>query len=155
MSGAAAGLAAVEHRHRELPVERRREQAARIDAALTALLGLARLGGNETQEPLLKALAKFPLDNLTEEQKLTKLRVIEVSFARQGRPSEELRQMGIQKLDRQYPAKSWPLNKELSQLLVYLEAPNAVSKTLALLDTAPTQEEQIHYIFTLRNLQTG
>ncbi|MBI3853785.1 MAG: c-type cytochrome [Verrucomicrobia bacterium] len=124
-------------------------------AALTALLALARYGGKELQAELLGALKKFPLDSLDEAQKLEKFRVIEVSFARQGRPSDDLVKLATEKLDRQYPAKSWPLNRELSQLLIYLEAPDVVTKTLALLDAAPTQEEQIHYLFSLRTLKTG
>jgi len=124
-------------------------------AGLTALLALARLGDKETQHALLRALARWPLDSLDETRKLIKLRVMEVSLARQGRPSEDLIKVAIEKLDRQYPAKSWPLNRELSQLLIYLEAPDVVTKTLALLDAAPTQEEQIHYIFSLRTLKAG
>ncbi len=127
----------------------------RTNAAITALLALARCGGKETQSPLLHALAKFPLDNLSEEQKLEKLRVIELSFIRQGKPDAELRKLAIEKLDRQYPAKSERLNRELCELLIYLEAPDVVEKTLALLDAAPTQEEQIHYILHLRKLKTG
>ena len=119
------------------------------------MLALARLGGKETQPELLNALGKWPLDTLSEEQKLEKLRVIEVSFARQGRPSNDLVKLAIEKLDRQYPAKSWPLNRELSQLLISLEAPGVVGKTLDLLAKAQTQEEQIHYIISLRNLKSG
>ena len=125
------------------------------NAGLTALLALARLGGKESQSELLKAIGKWALDTLSEDQKLEKLRVIEVSLARQGRPSDDLVKVAIEKLDRQYPAKSWPLNRELSQLLIRLEAPGVVSKTLDLLTKATTQEEQIHYIMSLRNLKSG
>lgn len=125
------------------------------EAALTALLALARLGSKETQADLLRALGRFPLDTLNEEQKLEKLRVIEVSLARQGRPSDDLVKLAIEKLDRQFPSKSWPLNRELSQLLIYLEAPDAVDKTLDLLANAQFQEEQIHYLISLRNLKSG
>jgi putative heme-binding domain-containing protein len=127
----------------------------KTEGALTALLALARLGGKESQADVLKALGRFPLDTLTEEQKLEKLRVIEVSFARQGRPSDDLVRLAIEKLDRQFPAKSWPLNRELSQLLIYLEAPGVVAKTLDLLANAQLQEEQIHYLLSLRNLKSG
>ena len=127
----------------------------RPNAALISLLALARLGGKETQSPLLLRLAKFPLDGLTEEQKLEKLRVIELSFIRQGRPDADIAKMGIEKLDRQYPAKSEWLNRELSELLIYLQAPDVVKKTLALLDAVPTLEEQIHYIVHLRKLTAG
>lgn len=127
----------------------------RTNAALTGLLALARLGGKETQDPLLTALKKFPLDNLTEEQQLDKLRVIELSFIRQGHPDTEMTKFAIEKLDPHYPAKSQWLNRELSELLIYLQAPDVVKKTLALLDAAPTLEEQIHYIVHLRKLTNG
>ncbi len=119
-------------------------------AALTQLLALARVGDRGTQAELLEALKKFPLDGLSEDLKLLKLRVIKVSFARQGRPSDELVQLGIEKLSRQYPAKTFALNRELSELLVWLGAPDVVEKTLALLDAAATQEEQIWYACMLR-----
>lgn len=127
----------------------------RTNAGITALLALARRSGKEAQRDLLMALTKFPLDNLSEEQQLEKLRVIELSFIRQGKPDPDLAQMAIEKLDRHYPAKSDRLNRELCELLIYLQAPDAVTKTLALLDAAPTQEEQIHYILHLRKVKTG
>ena len=125
------------------------------NAGITALLALARCGGKETQDPLLHALAKFPIDSLSDSQKLEKLRVIELSFIRQGHPDAELTKLAIEKLDRQYPSKSEWMNRELCELLIYLQAPDVVEKTIALLDAAPTQEEQIHYIVHLRKLKTG
>jgi putative heme-binding domain-containing protein len=125
------------------------------NAALNALLALARVGPKNTQRDLLLALKKFPLDSLSVTQKLDKLRVIELSFTRQGKPDSELAKLAIDKLDHQYPADNFLLNRELSQLLIFLEAPDVVTKTLALLDKAPTQEEQVHYVFHLRNLKTG
>jgi len=76
----------------------------KTEGALAALLALARLGDKETQAELLKALGKFPLDTLNEEQKLEKLRVIEVSLARQGRPSDDLVKLATEKPDRHFPA---------------------------------------------------
>jgi putative heme-binding domain-containing protein len=124
-------------------------------AGLTALLALARCGGKETQDGLLLALKKFPLDSLDEELKLEKLRVIELSFIRQGRPSPELAKLALAKLNAQYPCSSEKVNRELVQLLVYLNAPDVIAKTLDLLAKAPTQEEQIHYIYCLRNVKSG
>ena len=126
-----------------------------VEAGLNALLALARCGGRETQPELLIALKKFPFDSLSITQKLEKLRLIELSFIRQGKPEPELANLAIEKLDRLYPADNELLNRELSQLLIYLEAPGVASKTLGLLDKASTQEEQAHYIFHLRNLKTG
>lgn len=126
-----------------------------VTAGLTGLLALARCGDEDTQAPLLKALKKFPIDTLNEEQELLKLRVIEVSFIRQGRPLKDLQQLAIDKLSPHYPAKSERLNREYCQLLLYLGAPDAISKTLSLLEKAPTQEEQIYYILRLRTITNG
>ncbi len=121
--------------------------------ALTALLALARVGAKEQQAPLLKALGKFPLDSLDEDLKLLKLRVIKLSFARQGRPDTDFLNLAIQKLNAQYPAKSWALNRELSELLIWLGAPDAIEKTLALIDAATSREEQIWHACMLREAQ--
>lgn len=125
------------------------------NAGLAALLALARITGQETQASLLKALAKWPLDSLSEEQKLDKLRVIELSFIRQGKPEEALRKLAIEKLGRQYPSASDAYNRELCSLLVYLEAPDVVEKTVKLLLSSKSQEQQIHYAFTLRLVKQG
>jgi len=122
--------------------------------ALTALLALARVGANENQPALLKALAAFPLDSLDDDLKLLKLRVLKLSFARQGRPDTDMVTLALEKLGRHYPAKTWPVNRELSELLVWLGAPDVTEKTLALLEAAPTQEEQTWYACLLREAPT-
>jgi putative heme-binding domain-containing protein len=77
--------------------------------------------------------------------------VIQLSFIRQGRPSPETVDRAIEKLSKQYPAKTFALNHELSQLLVWLGAPDATAKTLALLQQAQDPAEQIWYAYVLRN----
>ena len=124
-------------------------------AAFTALLALARMGATETQPAILKSLAAIPFANLTQEQTLAKLRVIEVSLARQGVPTGDVAKQVIADLDPQYPAKSEFVNRELSQILLALNAPNAVANTVALLKAAPTQEEQVTYAMHLRNIKAG
>ncbi len=124
-------------------------------AAFTALLALARMGATETQPAILKTLTAIPFANLTEEQTLAKLRVMEVSLARQGVPTGDVAKQVIADLDPQYPAKSEFVNRELSQILLALNAPNAVAKTIALLKAAPTQEEQVAYAMHLRNIKAG
>ena len=125
------------------------------DTALTALMALARCGGKETQRDLLLAIKKFPLSGLSQEQKLIKLRVIMLSFARQGRPDDDLAQLVLGRLDPLYPSGSYEMNRELCEILLYLQAPDAVAKTVALLDKAPTQEEQTYYAMRLRNITNG
>jgi putative heme-binding domain-containing protein len=125
------------------------------EAALTALLALSRLGAAETQPAVLKSLTSIPFANLTEEQKLEKLRVIEVSIARHGLPTGEVARQLIADVDPLYPAKTEFENRELCQILLALNAPNAVARTVALLKAAPTQEEQVTYAMNLRNIKTG
>ncbi len=125
------------------------------DAAFTALLALARLGSAETQPAILKALTAFPFAELTAEQALDKLRVLEVSMARQGVPTGVIASQVIADVTPLYPSKSEAANRELCQILLALRAPDAVAKTVALLRGAPTQEEQIVYAMALRNIKEG
>jgi hypothetical protein len=140
------------------PVEQWRSRAvAEKDAetALTALLALARLGGTEAQADVLNSLAKFPIASLDPAKKLEKLRVIEVSMARQGKPAADMAKPIIDELDAAFPTKTYPLNRELSQVLLALEAPDAVAKTVALLKDARSQEEQVGYVQMLRTITKG
>jgi putative heme-binding domain-containing protein len=121
---------------------------------LSALLALARCGDGAQQVALLKALGRWPLDSLDEVGFLTKLRVIEVAFARHGIP-EALRPMAIEKLGRQFPAASWPRNRELSQLLVALGDGEAVPKILQLREASKTWQEQLHYTAVLHGMTAG
>ncbi len=120
------------------------------DGGLTALLALARLGGKGAQDECLRALGKWPLNSITERRQLDKLRVIQVSLARSGLPSPEVVQLGIERLSASYPNKSTLVNREISQILIALGAPDVVSKTLPLMAAAPTQEDFMHYLFHLR-----
>lgn len=127
----------------------------KTEAGLTALLALARLGGKVTQDALFDALKKFPMTKLTEAQQLVKLRIIEVSLARNGRPSAEWTQRAAEKLLPLYPAKSDALNRELAQVLLALEVPGAVQKTLELARGAKTLEQQTAMMFALRTVTNG
>src|SRR5262249_20827332 len=53
------------------------------------------------------------------------------------------------------PAQSEWVNRELCNVLVYLEAPNVIPRAMKLLKAARTQEDQMFYVFVLRNLKAG
>jgi putative heme-binding domain-containing protein len=125
------------------------------NAGLTALLALARMGGKENQDAIFAALKKFPMNTLSEEQQLLKLRIVEVSIARNGKPSPEFVALAIEKLSPLYPAASDAMNRELCQILLALGAPDAIHKTIGLARDAKTQEQQIAYLFHLRNITNG
>jgi putative heme-binding domain-containing protein len=124
-------------------------------AGLTSLVALARCDGPASQPDLIAALEKFPFSELTEEQTFLKLRVMELSFIRQGHPSASVAAQAIASLDPVYPASSENVNHELCQLLLYLDAPDAIAKTLALMDKAPVLENQIYYVSRLYNISKG
>lgn len=125
------------------------------DAALNALLALARLSGAEMQPALLESLTKIPASKLSEEQLLNKLRVIEVSIARNGVPTGEAAKRVLANIDSLYPSQSQALNRELCQVLVAMNAPSVVARTIELLKSAKTQEEQITYVVNLRRVKNG
>ncbi len=123
--------------------------------ALNALLALARVGPSPTQPGLLKALGRFPLASLDEELRLLKLRVIQLSFLRQGKPHPDLVRLAIEKLSPLFPAETWAENRELTRILLWLEAPQTIPRVLDLLEKANSQEHQIHYVAQLRNVPAG
>lgn len=126
-----------------------------MQAGLSGLIALARCGGKETQRDLIIALGKFPFTSLTEAQQLEKLRIAQLSFARQGRPDEEIARAVGERMSATFPTASDWVNREMVQLMVYLNAPDVIAKSLERLDKAATLEEQIHYIFILRNMKSG
>ena len=124
-------------------------------AAMTALLALARISPQSMQLPLLREVLRFPLSVIPEDLNLEKLRVIQVSLARQGSSGEAIRSELLAALGRSFPSSSDFLNRELAQILIRLEAPDAAAKTMALAARASTQEELVHYLFHLRTLKAG
>jgi putative heme-binding domain-containing protein len=124
-------------------------------AGLTSLLALARIGGKNEQGALFKALSRFSMSSLSEQQQLEKLRVIEVSISRQGKPDPQTAASIVAELDPFYPAKSFALNRELCQVLLALDSPSAVAKSVVLLNVTPIQEEQLAYVLYLRTIKTG
>jgi putative heme-binding domain-containing protein len=140
------------------PVELWKEQALKQPnkaGLLTALLALARLGPSDVQDRLAEALDKYWPDGFDEQEKLEALRVCSLSFIRMGRPSQGTAREIIDSVASLYPSNSPRLNRELAQLLIYLDAPGVVQKTMELVGRAQTQEEQLHYIFHLRHVKNG
>jgi putative heme-binding domain-containing protein len=137
-------------------------------AAIQSLLALVRVSAPDRQHhpdapppdaklkaDILAALGRIEWSNLTDAQRLDLLRVYHVFFNRFGPPDAAARDAVLAKFNPLYPARMRELNAELCQLMVYLEAPGVAERTLKLLATAPTQEEQIEYARALRVLKTG
>lgn len=68
---------------------------------------------------------------------------------------DEVRQPAIDKIDTLFPSFDASVNREFSRLLVYLNAPSVVEKSLALQANSTDPEEQAHYAWLLRHVQVG
>lgn len=124
-------------------------------AALEGLLAVIRTGDKKDQGKVLDRLSAFDIARLPLDLKLNLLRCYELAFIKLGPPDAATKDRTIARLDPAFPANNRELNAELCKLLVYLEAPTAATKSLALMAKAPTQEEQMEYALSLRNLKTG
>ncbi len=124
-------------------------------AVIAAMVALARCGDKPMQDTMIEALGRVHWKQLSNQDRLALLRAYGLAFTRMGPPSAASRAAVIERLDGLFPAAGQPMNRELSQLLIYLEAPGVVERSLALLADAQTQEEQIHYVLAMRSLKEG
>ncbi len=101
-----------------------------------ASLALARRGDAAVKSQLLHALAGIDFSQLSEAQQIDLVRTFELVFARLGAPDAAGKTEASAYLDQGYPAKNNELNRLLAKVLLYLDAPQAVPKTMALLANA-------------------
>lgn len=177
-----AARIALEHQ----PIDGWRDKALALthpQALVTALVGLARQGGAKDGPAVVGALNRLDLAKAAEPLTLEALRAYELAFIRLGRPSPADRDAVIARLSPLFPAFSDDLNRELVQILVYLQEPTAVARAMALFaDAKPAKKpawftvlernkgyagavgkayekgpplQKINYAFTLRNAVAG
>ncbi len=138
-------------------------------ASLTALLALVRVSGHDVfhrkktalspdtglQSRVLDSLHHLDWSTLTSGQRLELVRVCGLALIRLGESDSTTRQRLRDAFEPRFPASTRELNSELCQLLVFLESPTVARKAMELITLAPTQEEQLDYIKSLRVLKTG
>lgn len=105
-------------------------------SAIEALIGLARVGDKALQPRILEALGKLDFTKQPAELRLPLLRAWELAFTRMGKPSPEVCKQVAATLDPLFPNTDPLVNRELVSLLVFLDSPSIVSKTVPMLDTA-------------------
>jgi putative heme-binding domain-containing protein len=125
------------------------------DVALTALLGLVRMANHDVQRPILERLNRIPVSSLGSLQQLQALRIYELACSRLGPPDPGMTNIIRAKLDALFPATDWRLNHRLCALLVYLQSPSIIAKTLELIRQTERPEDLMQYLFTLRYVQEG
>jgi putative heme-binding domain-containing protein len=103
---------------------------------IQAILALAHQGTDTDAAGMLASLMQLDYAALSATDKQNILRTIEVILARYDKGATASKAQLVTYLDRHYPADDNLLNRSLSILLVHLDAPSAVGKTLALLKDA-------------------
>ncbi|WP_395738792.1 c-type cytochrome [Prosthecobacter sp.] len=126
-------------------------------AALTALMALARSSGGDKalQQPILTALNKIDLKALKGIDRVTLIRDYMLTFTRMGEPDAATKEALSKRLAPLFPTNDPALNRDLCEVLVYLDDPSIVAKAEPLVNGSPTQEEQIDYARILRFAKKG
>lgn len=123
--------------------------------SLTGLLALARVGDSSQRQKITERLNTLLQKEMSEQRLLLALRVYALAFTRMGEPDTKERTACIASLDSLYPNVSTQVNHELCELLVYLKAPAALDKTLALLDVAEDSRDLSQYLVFARYVEDG
>lgn len=163
-----AARTAIEHQ----PVETWAERAlAESDPRkqIEALLALARVTGvcpqhrddstppvdTAMRERLLTAVLQIDLKKLDTTSQLALQRTLQVILSRFGRPEDATVLKLTEAIDPLFPSESAELNWLLCETLAWLESPTLAAKAMAMLEAAPTQEEQVQYARSIRMLKSG
>ncbi len=107
---------------------------------INGLMALSRQGESENLDNSLQALSEFDLSKISDTELLALLRTFELAFTRLGEPSSAWKTIITKKLEAIYPNQSDAANAELVQLLVYLDSPSVVHKTLDIMDSLGEEE---------------
>jgi len=91
----------------------------------------------------------------TDEQLITTLRLLSLSYVRLTAPTEKQRLDALNWLEPLYPNASPRVNQMLIELLVYLRSPQVIAKTVPLLRAATASEDLLLYPFYLRYARDG
>ncbi|MBM3401290.1 MAG: c-type cytochrome [Bacteroidetes bacterium] len=130
-----AARMAVEHQ----PVSQWQEKAflEKDPQILTqAMVAMARVGTRSLQVRMINSLMKINFAQLPESQQIDVLRAYELIISRMEKPYDAQKILLSKYLNQFYPSKSNELNRSFSKILVALDDPLVVQKTIALLDGA-------------------
>jgi putative heme-binding domain-containing protein len=102
-------------------------------AAIEALIALARVGDKTLQPRLIESLSRLDFKQLKPELQLPLLRAWQLAFTRMGEPQPGIARQIATRLDPLFPHTDPLVNRELVSLLIYLKSPTVVAKTVPLL----------------------
>lgn len=111
---------------------------------IPAAVALARTDDRAYQTRALQKLNTLDFARLPKDKKLDLLRAYALLMIRMGTPQQAVAQQTIQQLGPHFPANDYDLDRELSRLLLFLEAPEATAKTVALLEKVTAEKVVTH-----------
>ena len=109
---------------------------ANPQAALEALIALARVGDKTLQPRVFEALGKLDFTKLPANLRQPLLRAWQLAVIRMGKPAPAVCTQLSAKWDPLFPNADPFINREMAKLLVALDSPTVVAKTVPLLETA-------------------
>ncbi|WP_199879933.1 c-type cytochrome [Arundinibacter roseus] len=133
-----AARIAVEHQ----PVSEWKDKALQEKDPVTAIqaaIALARAGDASVKSALNENLLKINFKGLSESQKIDLIRAYELVILRLGQPDAAQKGKIVASLNPGYPSNSAELDRSLARILITLEAPGVIEKTLALMDKKDDQ----------------
>lgn len=111
-------------------------------AAIEALIALARVGDKTLQPRLVQALSRLDLGALNEDLQIQLVRAWQLVFTRTGEAPAATKAAVAAKLDPYFPHKNAFISRELAGLLIHLDSPTVVAKTVPLLKVAEDPNSQ-------------
>ena len=111
-------------------------------SVITGVVALARQGDASLRATLLRKLSGLECHSLSVPEQLELLRAYSLVCIRMGKPNANETKAVLAHIDPHFPARTAELNRELSRLLVYLESPSAIQKTVALMGKSGLQATQ-------------
>jgi putative heme-binding domain-containing protein len=103
---------------------------------IQSAVALARQGKPEVESKLLGVLNTIDAGKLSNSEKVDLSRAYELVFLRMGMPDANVKEQTISVLEKSFPGDDNMVNRQYSKLLIYLQAPDAVQKTMALMENA-------------------
>jgi putative heme-binding domain-containing protein len=131
------------------------EAAIEAIVALVRAESLAGAADAPRRGEVLAALNRLPLESLPVEQLLDACRAYGLACIRLGRPDRTQAAAAAAALRPLFPHADAAVNRELCQLLVSLDDPQAVPVAMDVLRRSSTQEERLFHLLTLRVATVG
>ena len=136
---------------------------------ITALLALSRVAAvcplhrdddssavdTQMRDELLGAISAIDALTLQLPQQLALVRTAQIVLNRFDGADADMASQLLASFDPLFPSQSPELNWLLCETLAFLQSPTVAEKALALIATAPTQEEQMQYARSIRFLKSG